>query len=330
VLHALAISEDPVENLQLGLGLELSVLPPYLYALWSIKPRSEGASGAAVEASNVLRVVAYEEMLHVGLLANILNALGAAPCLTRYLMRYPGSLPGHVTKGRYAFEVGLRPLSREAVDTYLRIERPEWEPLPPQDLREGDWKTIGEFYDVLKKQLSALPAKDFGHGRQVPARDNPGSGRLIGVSDLDSALEAINIIVDQGEGHRPKEREATELNYYHEVAHYFQFKAIEHYFDGKPPIDPERDVYPVIANPDAARYSAKQQAASRDFNKRYTALIDALQSALTLPAPGVWGVPTQLMTGLAHAAAVLRNCGKIPGEDCVAGPTFEYLRGGAI
>src|SRR5258706_7162370 len=50
LLNASVLSDDPAVNLQLGLGVELAVLPPYLYALWSIKPAAEGASDAAAEA----------------------------------------------------------------------------------------------------------------------------------------------------------------------------------------------------------------------------------------------------------------------------------------
>jgi hypothetical protein len=36
LLNASVLSDDPAVNLQLGLGVELAVLPPYLSALWSI------------------------------------------------------------------------------------------------------------------------------------------------------------------------------------------------------------------------------------------------------------------------------------------------------
>jgi Ferritin-like len=71
VLNASALSDDPASNLQLALGVELAVLPPYLYALWSIKSAAEGASAAALEAANTVRAVAYEEMLHAGLVRRL-------------------------------------------------------------------------------------------------------------------------------------------------------------------------------------------------------------------------------------------------------------------
>jgi len=51
MLEASAVTDDPVTNLQLALGVELAVIPPYPYALWSIKPAAEGAGPAATEAA---------------------------------------------------------------------------------------------------------------------------------------------------------------------------------------------------------------------------------------------------------------------------------------
>ncbi|MGZ6590056.1 MAG: ferritin-like domain-containing protein, partial [Solirubrobacteraceae bacterium] len=146
MLNASVLSDDPATNLQLALGVELSVLPPYLYALWSIKSRADGASNAAVEAANSIRAVVYEEMLHAGLVGNILNALGVRPQVSEHLMSYPGPLPGHTTDPPYAYDVGLGPLSPTTVATFLRIELPEWD--APRD--RGPWITIAELYDEVK------------------------------------------------------------------------------------------------------------------------------------------------------------------------------------
>jgi hypothetical protein len=330
LLNASVLSDDPAVNLQLGLGVELAVLPPYLYALWSIKPAAEGASDAAVEAARTIRAVAYEEMLHAALVGNVLNALGAQPRLTKFLMRYPGPLPGHTTKPPYAYDVGLGSLSPATVETFMRIELPEWDEVEgPTANADGGWITIGQFYDAVENQLRELPAGAFGNGRQLPLGDNPGPGRLLDVVDLPSALEAIATIVDQGEGHKPESRKpadrpGSEDDDDHEVAHYYQFKTIATYFKTRL-IDAARDLYPVIANPDAARYTSAQQAANTQFNTVYTALLNSLQTMFTSRVPRAFGESTKLMNQLAHLAAVLRGCGNVPGTAFVAGPTFEYL-----
>jgi Ferritin-like len=323
VLDASVVSDEPRENLQLGLGIELSVLPPYLYALWSIKPPSEGASDAAVEAANSIRAVAYEEMLHAGLVGNVLNALRSKPQVTANLMTYPGPLPGHTSDPKYAFDVGLAPLSADTVATFMLIERPDW--VPPAQVANG-WITIGEFYEKVRKQLAGLPAGSFGGGCQVPLGDNPGPGQMVQVDSLKAALDAIETVVEQGEGHRPPPDNAPppEIDDDHEVAHYYQFLTIHQYLKAGR-IDATRDLYPVIENPDAAIYSAAQQQANTDFNTIYTALLDSLQATFESSAPRAFGQPTDLMTELEHAAAVLRDLGPVPGTNTVAGPTFEYL-----
>ena len=322
MLIASALSDDPATNLQLALGVELAVLPPYLYALWSIKSPAEGASAAATEAANSIRAVVYEEMLHAGLVGNMLNAIGVRPQVLAHLMRYPGPLPGHTTKPPYAYDVALGPLSPATVGTFLKIERPDWEP----PLAAGDWITIGDLYDAVKAQLQKLPGGSFGGGRQLPLGDNPGPGQMIDVVDLESALEAIETVVDQGEGHRPKSSDdpLAESDDDHEVAHYYQFQTISQYFTNGL-IDPDRDLHPVIENPEAARYTPEQQAANHRFNEIYTALLNSLQSTFSSDAPRAFGPPVQLMMQLAQLAAVLRNAGTVPGTNDVAGPTFEYV-----
>jgi hypothetical protein len=320
VLEASALSTDPATNLQLALGIELAVLPPYLYALWSIKPAAEGASDAAVEAAGSIRTVAYEEMLHAGLVGNILRAIGATPDLTKHLMTYPGPLPGHTSKPPYAYDVALGPLSPATVATFMKIERPDWE--PPEAIANG-WITIGQFYETVRKQLK--PGA-FSGGPQLPAGDNPGPGRMVQVTDLETALEAIDTIVDQGEGHRPPSPNDPPpmIDDDHEVAHYYQFETISNYLQAGG-IKPKQDLHPVIEKPDASKYSPGQRQANARFNKLYTALIDSLETMFGSSAPRAFGRPTELMGELEHAAASLRSLGPVPGTETVAGPTFEYL-----
>jgi hypothetical protein len=319
-----------VKNLQLALAIELAVLPPYLYACWSIKPPSAGASEAAAEASRTIRSVMYQEMLHVAMVANILNALGEEPNITGQPMTYPGYLPGHVTTGPYAFTVGLYSLSPSAIDIFKKIELPEWDGPAAKD----GWITVGAFYDVVKTQLAALSDGAFKHGRQLSPRDNPASGYLRPVSDVASALLAIDAIVKEGEGHRPKNpaepSPADEADDAREVAHYYKFKTIGTYFATVPPatsplIVPARDVFAVIDDPVASIFSDMQKKLNLRFNQLYSQLLDTLQTAFSSAAPKVFGFGTQLMVRLEHAAAMLRVAGFVPGTRFLPGPTFEYV-----
>src|ERR1700750_3516779 len=95
--------DDLREHLQWAIELEHSTLPPYLCALYSIKP------GTNAEAVAVITSVFIEEMLHMTLAANLLNAVGGTPVLDHpgFIPRYPAFLPHRAD----AFQVSLEPFS---------------------------------------------------------------------------------------------------------------------------------------------------------------------------------------------------------------------------
>jgi Ferritin-like len=325
MLEASAVSGDPVTDLQLALGVELAVMPPYLYALWSIKPAAEGAGPAACEAARTIRGVVHEEMLHAALVGNILNALGKAPLVTSNLMTYPGPLPGHMKTGPYAYDVFLGPFSADAVDMFLRIENPHW---PSLAAAAPGWTTLRELYDRVVAELRQRRSP-FNGGRQVAAADSPSPGRMLPVTSLPSAIDAIAIILDQGEGLQPKPDDpdpSYKEDKDREVAHYYQFQTIRDYLSGDR-VEAARDVYPVITNPDPDRYSLAQRVANDRFNQVYSALLDSLQAMFTSSSPTPFGRPTKLMGQLSHLAAVLRSLGPVPGTTDLAGPSFQYLAG---
>ena len=121
-------------HLQWALELEHATIPPYLCALYSIK---EGHNQAAVE---VLQSVFIEEMLHMALVANVLNAVGGTPQVDKpdFIAIYPTYLP-HSNR---AFQVPLLKFSPEALDVFLNIERPAAHDAPPED---DNFHTIGQF-----------------------------------------------------------------------------------------------------------------------------------------------------------------------------------------
>lgn len=87
------------EHLQWAIELEHSTLPPYLCALYSLDP------GRNPEATEVMVSVLVEEMLHMTLAANLMNAVGGWPRLDtpEMLAPYPRWLP----HGDRSFEVPL-------------------------------------------------------------------------------------------------------------------------------------------------------------------------------------------------------------------------------
>src|SRR5689334_16604750 len=73
--------------LQAALELEMFTIPPYLTALYSLRDGSNQASATIIQG------VVMEEMLHVILVANVMNAVGAKPCLSPELTKRDGAVP---------------------------------------------------------------------------------------------------------------------------------------------------------------------------------------------------------------------------------------------
>src|SRR5690349_22456767 len=99
-IHDLAALEA---YLNAALRLEHATIPPYLTALYSMHP------GANLDARRVLRAVVVEEMLHLTLVANVMNALGLEVDLTAgdFVPVYPARLPD----GESDFAVDIGPFS---------------------------------------------------------------------------------------------------------------------------------------------------------------------------------------------------------------------------
>jgi hypothetical protein len=321
-------------HLQWAMELEHATIPAYLCALYSIP------EGANVAAQQQLRAVVMEEMLHMVLVANVLNAVGGCPKVDdpAFVPSYPTTLPH--SDGSVC--VQLRRFDREALQTFLKIERPE----PPQAKPEPErYHSIGQFYDAIEAGLRQLagelgPALFSGSVlRQVdPTRwYYGGGGRPIVVSDLASALAALDEIKAQGEGlpHSVFDDQAPFGK--RELAHYFRFEQLRqgrfYRPEDSPRSGPSGDplplrwdqVHPMRANPRMADYAGQPEvhALMRRFNLDYTALLRALHGAFNgQPALLFEAVP--MMYRLKYQAQALMQlpCGDASGE--TVGPSFEY------
>src|SRR5580698_10960616 len=89
--------------LQVAIRLEHATIPPYLTAAYTAKIESNKASIDAITA------VAKEEMLHLTLAANLLNAVGGSPDLlgADFVPSYPCPLPS----GETDFQVSIESFS---------------------------------------------------------------------------------------------------------------------------------------------------------------------------------------------------------------------------
>lgn len=282
---------DSVENLhralQTAIELEHSTIPPYLCALYSIKPDCN------IEVSGLIRSVVIEEMLHMALVCNIMISLGGSPNInhSRFVPKYPGSLPGGLRAG---LTVRLRRCSIDQIrDCFMSIEEPEeiiqqrFRSLRPALMGEESLYTIGWFYDQLKKalvDLNAMGKLKFGNvDKQVS--DWSGMGKLYVITSLEDALNAIDEIMDQGEG----TKSTNPYDGQGELAHYYKFAEIVNghhivsngetytYTGTAIPFDPA-GVYPMADDPQPANYpkGSTEHILASQFAHGYQALLNGL------------------------------------------------------
>jgi hypothetical protein len=354
-LHRITTTEDLHRYLRAALQLEHATIPPYLTALYSMHPNTN------LDAFHIIRVVAVEEMLHLTLAANVLNAVGGTPDLTApdFVPTYPAFLPD----GEDDFQVDRERFSKKAVDTFLKIERPGVAPDEESRIkhREGasrsllaapeddsmHFYSIGEFYEEIRRGLVHLQAEKAKAGEELfsgdPARQvtpeyyYSGGGEIIPVTDLESAVAALRLIGEQGEG-----LGGAIFDNEGELAHYYRFKQLLHgryYQEGDGPDDPTGPplvvdwdaVYPVKTNASLEDYREAPglYAAAVEFNRQYASFLSLLTDAYT-------GRPELLIDAVVEMfrlrdgmTSLIRN--PLPGADgLTAGPTFEVAAVSAI
>ena len=240
--------------------LEHGIMCQYLFAAFSLKQRTdEGLTPEELEAVTRWRQtighVATEEMLHLALVQNVLSAIGAAPHLTR------PNLPAPAHHYPAAVSLTLVPFGEQALQHFLYLERPEGMALegakgidaPVHEavplMAEGDivpqlqdFATIGHLYRSIEQGLEHLADK-FGERNLFvgPPRAQATSTdfqwpELVAVTDPASAQQALDTILEQGEGARG----------HWEAAHFGQFVDIlEEYrrmIAANPAFDPVRPV----------------------------------------------------------------------------------------
>ena len=100
--------EELVGLVQEAIRLEFSTIPPYLAAMLSLRARPES------EIWSTIHDVVVDEVLHMSIAANLLNALGGRPAVANpgFVPAYPSRLPLGVGTG---LVVGLEPFSRDLV-----------------------------------------------------------------------------------------------------------------------------------------------------------------------------------------------------------------------
>ncbi len=352
-LKLITTVEDLHYYLIQGMMIEHATLPPYLTALYSLKP------GSNLEAFHIIRAVAVEEMLHLTLAANVFNAVGGdiQGVLTDpgFIPQYPTTLP----TGETDFEVPLSKFSPETVQTFLNIERSkevdEDKPLVVSRAKQEFLKllgydptysyySIGLFYAEVIRGLQALyremrddlfcgdPSKQI-----TPEYYYDGAGDIIPVTDLRSAIRALKVIQEQGEG----SRSGTIYDAERELCHYYRFQQLElgqyYVVDKNNPLNSDQPdhptgetftvdwdtVYPVLPNATLSDYPEGSEVyiKAQEFQKAYHQFLAQIEFSFN-------GHPEKLLPAVGGmfrlrnlATSLIRN--PIPGnEDFNAAPIY--------
>lgn len=324
-------SDDLVPLLQRAMQLEHATIPPYLAAEYSLKPPN-------ATIKNKIAGIVREEMLHMTIAGNVLNAIGGRPEIDSpdFIPVYPRQLPMSIGQG---LVVGIVKFSKDLVrNVFMKIEQPE-HPIPiPTALAavaEPQYATIGGFYAALKAKILELgPVIFTGEpARQVVAGAGFPSTQLFPITDPQSAVRGLNLIVTEGEGTTTVPFDVEGL-----PAHYYRFEEILRGLtlrtDPSPPgykYDlPEipfnaAEVWDFPDDPKMADYppGSAERKQVEQFNVRYSNLLRTLQRTFD-GQPQQIGDAEQQMFGLrVTALALLRTTD--PHTNRQLAPTFEFL-----
>lgn len=339
-------------HLKVAMELELATIPAYLMALYSIIPGDNTQAdysekyGDNAEVAYIIRSVMMEEMLHFTLAGNILIATNGCPAINEkdWVPKYPTPLP----QSDNSFEIPLAKFSPETIEIFCRIELPTPEGTEPE---LENYSTIGQFYSGLEILLRDLEKDAKERGKTIFTGPEEwqidqnyyygGGGSIVKVTDLESAIEAIEVIKEQGEGTEESIFDGDEnFAQREELAHFYKYieilfeqkyaptqsspkelprgEKLELHYDQVYNIAPQKYLKTALFPPEV-------QELSNQFNRRYKDLLDGLQAAFT-------GQPHRLIeaVGIMYdlrygATKLMRIPIEIEGKMYNAGPTFEFL-----
>ncbi len=336
------------KQLQSAIELELSTLPPYLTAFFSIHENSNAA------AVNAIRSVFMEEMLHLCLAGNVMVSIGGQVKLG------PNNIPSYPCilgfKNR-EFEIDLARFSKQSIQTFRRIELPDGMP-PLED--SGDLKedirvsgsSIGEFYKGIIADLKSLNLACEQAGIELFNKDISqqitetyfwrGGGKPIAVTDFASAEKALNEIIDQGEGASTSlyDGDANEYDQTPDLAHFYKFSEIYYqrqYLNHDDPLSPptgadiqvEYDkTYPVRTNCKQSDFANNPDLAQLNlrFNQGYSLMLKQIEEAFSGNPRVLYNA---IMNGMHDLTPIARAMAKIEiNPACTSGetgsPSFEW------
>jgi hypothetical protein len=323
--------------LQNAIRLEHATIPPYLIAYYTLT----GGSPSVAYARRSIKAIVNQEMLHLTLACNILNAIKGTPQIAdpAFVPKYPDHLPMGVES---SLIVHLKRYSRDLVENaFMKIEEPEVPiniPVKALAFAPAEIRTIGQFYAAIRTEIMRQGDRIFvgDRGRQVK-----GVLGAIEVTDVTSAVAAIDTIVHQGEG-----TPTSPIGMGSVVAHYYRFQELAKgmkivpdalspvgfSFDPQQPIsiDDSSDVIQMVDDPELLKFEPADAKASQladACDVAYSDLLRILQDAFNgQPAritDAIGQMTPVLESAIEEVLAVQLTAGVDAGK--FAGPRFKFV-----
>ncbi len=183
-----------IDALSRAAELEHSAICQYLYAAHSLKnhPTESGVNEAELERVRewqaTILLIARGEMEHLGLVGNLLTAVGAKPVFQR---------PGFPCAGPCGLDFGLEPFSEQALERFIALEAAH------------DEGGVFDLYASIRQGFLTLDAESeplfVGNPRAQTSNRSLGLPpgwydiQLLQVADVATALTAIDRILEAGD-----------------------------------------------------------------------------------------------------------------------------------
>lgn len=319
--------------LQAAVKLEHSTIPPYLTAMFSLKPGTNERIGELIHS------IVVQEMLHMTIASNILIAVGGQPQINSrdFVPVYPGPLPFNIGDLIVGIEAFSMPLVK---NTFMAIEEPEEiVPIKPPSAfaatGEPEYSTIGQFYDAIEVQIRRLGQGIFicptAPPQVVSNRWFP-PNKLFPITGPESACRGIEIIKIEGEDTSAEPYQSPD-----DPAHYYKFGEIAagrelitsrtgYAYNGAPILFDPSGVWPLRPNCKIDDFAVGTQARTRIefFAYSYSTLLNALHDTFN-GHPEKLDAAIGLMYDLRVQAVSLMQTGTGDGSGLTVGPSFQYV-----
>jgi chromopyrrolic acid synthase len=362
--------EELVSALKQAAELEVAVMLQYIYAGYSVPNYVTGqeyvrrglwtpeqlqlACGDGKEVRNygmrgVLLEVSREEMIHFLMVNNILMAIGEP--------FYPAVPNFRELNGRLPIDVdmALEPLNAISIQRFMRLEMPDFleENLSNEPISEDrtvdklhGYGSLSELYSQIRLGLQTIPdlfmvkKGQVGGEHRLFLRDDFNQVHpdyQFQVDDLKSALFAIDLIVEQGEG-CDKKSPKFERSHYKQYCHLAEALAKQQMNDPETGrLVPWNPSYPALRNPSLHHrdYNTnvvtvpQTRVVMEIFNESYFLMTQlmvqhfGLMPTSSLRRSKLMNAGIDVMTGMMRPLGELLMCMPSGKRGKTAGPSFE-------